>query len=244
MTRPPRFIIADGSVSHGVACITGRELHHLRDVRRLSVGTIVEMIDPAGAIYTARIVRFEDDAAIAAIDQRIEVITKVTRVILAAAIIKGPRMDFLVEKSAELGADELWPLVTARSVVPELSPRRLERWQRISGAAAKQSLRNRPMMIASPRTVAEMTAIVPSGAVAILCAEGAVPLAQLISEPSRAIVIACGPEGDFDAAEMNQMISAGFICAGLGAHRLRSETAALAALSIVSGALAETTVKD
>jgi 16S rRNA (uracil1498-N3)-methyltransferase len=244
MTRPPRFIIAHGCISQGVARITGRELHHLRDVRRLSPGAIVEMADPAGTVYTGRIIRFEADAAIAAIERRAEAITKATRVILAAAIIKGPRMDLIVEKAAELGADELWPLKTARGVVQELSPGRFERWQRISGAAAKQSLRDRPLTIASPQTVTEMTSIVPAGAVAILCAEGAVPLAQLISEPPGAIVIACGPEGDFDAAERNQMISAGFISAGLGPNRLRSETAALAALSIVSGALAATAVKN
>ena len=96
------------------------------------------------------------------------------------------------------------------------------------------------MMIAAPMTVAAMTAIVPAGALAILCAQGGAPLGRIVRERhAPAILVACGPEGDFDDAERARMAAHGFVEAGLGPNRLRSETAALAALSIVAGSLAE-----
>jgi 16S rRNA (uracil1498-N3)-methyltransferase len=81
---------------------------------------------------------------------------------------------------------------------------------------------------------------VPKETLAMFCAEGAEPLAAVVRRMRpRATLIACGPEGDFDAAEYAAMHTAGFVAAGLGPNRLRSETAALAALSLAAGALDE-----
>jgi 16S rRNA (uracil1498-N3)-methyltransferase len=241
MTRAPRFIIADQTIVDGVARVTGAEFHHLRAVRRLSPGDPLEIVVAAGTVYIGRIERFEPQAAIVTIEGAVTPIGKMARIILAVAMIKGPRMDFIVEKAAELGADELWPLETMRGVVRGPSAERRERWVRLAEAAAKQCLGNGSMTIAAPLTVAAMTAIVPAGALAILCAQGGAPLGRIVRERHHllSILIACGPEGDFDDAEKAQMTGAGFTAAGLGPNRLRSETAALAALSIVTGTLAE-----
>jgi 16S rRNA (uracil1498-N3)-methyltransferase len=240
MSRPPRFMVASGAIENGVARVVGKDLHHLRDVRRLARGAPLELIDEAGNAYTGRLERFEPDAAVVALNGSLVPKVPETRMILASAIIKGPRMDLLVEKAVELGATELWPLIAARSVVHGPSLDRRERWQRLADAAAKQSLSAAPLSILEPLTVASMAAIVPPDWLAILCAQGGEPLARLVRERrSRTILLACGPEGDFDDAERAQILAAGFVAAGLGSNRLRSETAALAALSIAAGALDE-----
>ena len=240
MSRPPRFIVATSAIEDGVARVTGKDLHHMRDVRRLAPGGLLELIDQAGNAYTGRLDRFEANAALVALDGGL--VPKLTemRIILAPAIIKGPRMDFLVEKVVELGATELWPLITARSVVHGPSLNRRERWQRLADAAAKQSLSAAPISILEPLTVASMAAIVEPDWLAILCAQGGEPLARLVRERRpRTTLMACGPEGDFDDTERAQILAAGFVTAGLGSNRLRSETAALAALSIAAAALDE-----
>jgi 16S rRNA (uracil1498-N3)-methyltransferase len=240
MSRPPRFKIETGAMEDRVARVTSRELHHLRDVRRLVLGDLVELIDECGSVYSGHLDRFEADAAVVVVDGIFAPNLRHIRVILAAAIIKGPRMDFLVEKAVELGASELWPLITARSVVRSPSNDRRERWRRLADAAAKQSLSAAPMQIWEPRTVISMTSIVPPDCLTILCAQGGEPLARVVRRRhASTILIACGPEGDFDEAERAQMLAAGFVLAGLGPYRQRSETAALSALSIASGALAE-----
>jgi len=240
MSRPPRFIVATGAIENGVARVMSKDLHHLRDVIRLAPGAALELIDETGNTYIGRLERFEPDAAVVALDACFVPKSPERRMILAPAIIKGPRMDLLVAKAVELGATELWPLITARSVVRGPSLDRRERWQRLADAAAKQSLSATPISILEPLTIESMAAIVPRDSLAILCAQGAEPLARLVREHHpRTILMACGPEGDFDDSERAQILDAGFVAAGLGSNRLRSETAALAALSIAAGALDE-----
>ena len=118
LTRPPRFIIGSAAIIDGLARVTGSELHHLRDVRRLGPGAALELLDEAGTAYIGHVERFEPDAAVVTLDGSLTPSRAATRIILASAIIKGPRMDFLVEKAVELGASELWPCLrpTALSV--------------------------------------------------------------------------------------------------------------------------------
>lgn len=237
--RPPRFAIEGGAIAGSSAVISGPELHHLRHVMRLGPGDAVRLIDTGGAEFNGRIAHFEDTGAVIEITG-VSAPARRTALTLAAAIIKGPRMDFLVEKAAELGATALWPLVCARGVVRDPGAERLARWRRLALAAAKQSLAPAAMNIRPPITVAEAAREVPKETLAVFCAEGAEPLSAIVRrEHPHAILIACGPEGDFDPAEFAAMREAGFTSAGVGPNRLRSETAALAALCLAAGALDE-----
>jgi 16S rRNA (uracil1498-N3)-methyltransferase len=238
--RPPRFALEPGAINGRSAHISGNELHHMRDVMRLGPGGAVGLIACDGTEFAGRIAHFESDHAVIEITGILERDCARATIVLAAAIIKGPRMDFLVEKAAELGAASLWPLECARAVVREPGKERLARWQRLAIAAAKQSLAPRPMEIRAAISVAEAAREVPKETLAMVCVEGARPLAEVVrSARPRAMLIACGPEGDFDADEFAAMRAAGFVAVGLGPNRLRSETAALAALSLAGGALDE-----
>jgi 16S rRNA (uracil1498-N3)-methyltransferase len=249
MKHPPRFTIQEDSTgleTSGKFRVTGGELHHMRDVMRLRLGRRVILCSPEGREVAGRIAGFEPDAAIVTADDAPRQHASVRpHLILAAGVIKPARMDLLAEKAAELGAAEFWPLMCAHSVVREPSSERLARWRRISLAAAKQSLRSRAMEVQVPMDVAAMTSSVPKPAVAVACVPGAPPLIAVLRRGSDslkrlpAILIAIGPEGDFTAEELALMRDAGFIPAGLGNNRLRSETAGLAALSIVTAVLAE-----
>jgi 16S rRNA (uracil1498-N3)-methyltransferase len=249
MRHPPRFAISADlgwCLSSGTVRVTGAELHHLRDVMRLSPGTEVMLCAADGLEYAGRIASFEPKAAIIKIAAaRHQQESGSPRLILAAGVLKAARMDLLIEKATELNAAELWPLICSRCVVREPSSGRRERWHRISLAAAKQSLRSRPMEIREPAEVAAMVAHVPKEALAAACIPGAEPLGAVIRRLAErpktlpVVVLAVGPEGDFTDEEIAAMNDAGFVAAGLGTRRLRSETAALAALSIATGVLAE-----
>ncbi len=106
MNRPPRFTIAHDSVRGGVARLGGDEFHHLRDVMRLKTGARISLIDERGAEYQGVIRSFEARQAVIEVARELPRVTRARTVALGAAIIKGPRMDFLVEKAAELGAAE------------------------------------------------------------------------------------------------------------------------------------------
>jgi 16S rRNA (uracil1498-N3)-methyltransferase len=235
----PRFLLNADAITGGLARITGSELHHLRDVARIAPGDEVTLLAGDGVEYIGRLLRFEARCAIVEIVESHAHAAGVV-MILAAAIIKGPRMDFLVEKTAELGATELWPLACARSVAKDPGVERLTRWRRLAAAAAKQSLASRVMEIRDPIAVAAMARNVPKETLAAVCTAGAEPLGQMLRRlRPRAIILACGPEGGFDEDETSAMNSASFVSASLGHNRLRSETAGLTALAIAGDAIDE-----
>ena len=248
MKHLPRFAISDDAAvcrTDGTVRVTGSELHHMRDVMRLGQGTQVVVCAADGLEYAGRIADFEANAAIITVAGAYYREERASgRFILAAGVLKPARMDLLVEKAAELDASEFWPLICARSIVREPSPGRQQRWRRISLAAAKQSLCSRRMEVHHPVDVGSMVRSVPAAALAVTCVAGAEPLGAVIRRTAdeahpAAVVLAIGPEGDFTAEEFAAMREAGFVAAGLGGNRLRSETAAMAALSIATGIFAE-----
>jgi 16S rRNA (uracil1498-N3)-methyltransferase len=233
----PRFVVATAFDASGVVHVEGAELHHMRDVLRLAVGRGVSILDKDGGEHFGTLMRYERDRATIQIESsRAPQIRP--RIILATAIVKGPRMDFVVEKAAELGAAELWPIVAAHSIVRAPGTERLLRWRRLALAAAKQSHSQRPMDVLPPMNFADLIRAVPKDTLAVICAANSEPLGDAIRRlKPRTILIAVGPEGGFDASERDAAARAGFVAAGLGANRLRSETAALAAVSIAAETL-------
>ncbi len=240
VSLPPRFSIAQAPDAARLAYVEGAELHHMRTVLRLPVDARVSLLDPAGAEHQGIIERYERGRAVVRVESSSSQSPSPARarIILAAAIVKGPRMDFIVEKAAELGASELWPVVCARGLVRSPGADRLTRWGRLAISAAKQSHSPVAMEVRSPIGVDGMIRGVPPQTLAVICARGGEPLAGVIRRlHPPAILIAVGPEGDFDDDERAKTANAGFVAAGLGSNRLRSETAALAAVSLAAGLL-------
>jgi 16S rRNA (uracil1498-N3)-methyltransferase len=238
-STPPRFVISSASIQGNQASIGGAELHHLRDVVRLRRGDAVALIDERGRNFAGRIESLDAQAALIRI-QRVEQPRVAPPLILAIAIIKGPRMDLAIEKAVELGASEVWPLICARCVVRDPGRERLARWRRLAAAASKQSLAPRPVEITAPIDFNEMLAHLPDGILPVICQAGAPPLATALRRTTHGgILIACGPEGDFTSDEIAAAEQAGFVPAGLSRNRLRTETAALAALALAAAALEE-----
>src|SRR5215469_3950851 len=128
-TPPRRFSIARAPDASGVAHVEGGELRHMRSVLRLAAGARVALLDPAGVEHRGEIECYERDRAVIRIESSSASIAR-PQIILAAAIIKGPRMDFIVEKAAELRASELWPLVCADGLVCSRGAERGSRWRR------------------------------------------------------------------------------------------------------------------
>lgn len=154
-------------------------------------------------------------------------------VVLFQAVPKGKRMDLVVEKAAELGAAKIVPLITDRSVVKAGEGNKLERWRRIAESAARQSLRRVVPEVAAPTAFRE----------ALEGAEGAVilhneaelsSLEEVVSSPASLFV---GPEGGWSDGEMGFAKERGASFARIGPHRLRSETAGIAAVARAGAAL-------
>ncbi|MCS6911663.1 MAG: 16S rRNA (uracil(1498)-N(3))-methyltransferase [Myxococcales bacterium] len=209
--------------------------HRLLRVLRLSAGDRVLLLDGSAR---AEAVLLADGAL--RIERREPAAALPGRVMLLLALLKGDKMDWVVQKAVELGVGRLLPVACARSV-RRLEPARARmqqrRWQRIAMAAAEQCRRDDVPAIELPCDLETAMAEAQQAPLRLLVWEGAAgpPLrASLPPAPPARIALLVGPEGGLAPEEVAAARQAGFILCGLGPRILRAETAALAALAVLA----------
>jgi len=152
---------------------------------------------------------------------------------LAQGISRGERMDYTLQKAVELGVSRIVPIATQRSVVrlsAERGEHRAEHWARVVQAACEQCGRTRVPRLLPVATMDEwLSAVVPGLKLFLIRREGACRLSELAPDP--AITLLIGPEGGFAAEEASAAQRAGYRPLRLGPRVLRTETAAVSALS-------------
>ena len=215
------------------AVIAGEEARHAIKVARRRVGERIWLIDGQGTAYDARVQSLGRDRVecelISAVPEWGEPRTEVT---LAAALLKHDRFDTLVEKTAEIGVGAIWPVETAHSVVRGPSETKLQRWQTIAQAATKQCQRCRVPAVAAPQSLDDVLARTGEFDASRVAWMGASePSAEI--PPGARILVLIGPEGGFRDDEIDRAWAAGMHPISLGARRLRSETAAICAVTIL-----------
>ncbi|MCC7260897.1 MAG: 16S rRNA (uracil(1498)-N(3))-methyltransferase [Candidatus Latescibacteria bacterium] len=231
------FLVVPADVSGAELVLRGEEAHHLSRVRRHREGEIVEVVDGAGQWYEVRIEALERELVrcrvLATEKDRGESRVRLT---LAAALVKGQRFDFLVEKATELGVARLVPLLCERGVVRSGSEHKPVRWEKLARAGLKQCGRSRLPTIAAPASLAE---VVRAGAAAggrvLLAAPGGGDSLRgsMGAEPAAELVLAVGPEGGFTAAEVELARGDGARVFTWGNRVLRSETAGMVLAALV-----------
>ena len=235
----PRFFVPARDIAGGEARLQGNEFRHLQRVLRLREGDHVTLFDDAGQEHTGVITSLSPRVAAV----RISATTTPAResplaIALYQGVPKGPKMDLVVEKATELGACEITAFTSAFSTVaaPVAAGRR-ERWQRIALAAAKQCGRTVVPAVGPTLTFVEVLAQGGSADLRLLFFEGPGrrALAALDATPITPVraAIVIGPEGGFSRDEADAARAAGFALVGLGPRILRTETAALVALTLV-----------
>jgi 16S rRNA (uracil1498-N3)-methyltransferase len=166
------------------------------------------------------------------------------RIDLLLSLVKFDRFEWCLEKATELGASEITPLAAARTDKPLIAAaaKRRERWQRILLESAQQSRRLRPPTlheVAKP----ESAFVQSSAGVKLLLSEHrTAPSLRTVlgvEKSAHAVALAIGPEGGWTDEEIAAAVAAGFAEASLGENILRTETAVLASMAILSFALSD-----
>jgi 16S rRNA (uracil1498-N3)-methyltransferase len=157
-------------------------------------------------------------------------------VALAVGVPANERMDWLVEKAAELGATAVWPLLAQRSVLRlsgERAARRQSHWQAVAVAACEQCGRNRVPTVHPVQALDQWQP--PEGPVRLLLSPGATrPLATAMAQAVGPLLLLSGPEGGLNDLEEESALARGFAPVSLGQRVLRAETAPLAALAALT----------
>ena len=233
----PRFYISDPLVSAALYPLPTAAAHHAARVLRLTVGDVVVLFDGSGNEWSATIAHIDKRAVIVMVGA----LSSVNResplsVILVQGISSGERMDYTLQKAVELGVTLIQPVACARSVVKltgERADKRREHWQNLVVAACEQCGRNVVPEVSAVQTFTAWLAQPATPRQGILFAPDAISTLRDLAKPQTDIALLAGPEGGFSPAEYQAALQAGFIPVRLGPRVLRTETAALAALSAI-----------
>lgn len=248
---PPANIIRDK-----ITISDPGQIHHLSSVMRLKKGDRVVVFDGESREYECLVDDIAKDKAELSVDKARTAVSARLLVTLACALPKKVKMDYIIEKTVELGVDRVIPLKTERTVVeysPEKAKDKLKRWQAIAVEASKQCGR---IKLADIEPISEFNkvvcqvknyelAVIPylgSGPVRSLSSlsgcsvasngAGNKPLKEIFgdSRPS-SIIIFIGPEGDFSPREIKLARENGCVGASLGDLVLKVDTAAISVVA-------------
>ncbi len=214
------------------------ESRHVARVLRLAAGSEIELLDGQGAVYRAVIaaVGRTVEVRIIGIAAQEEGLGKILR--LGQGILKGEKMDTLVQKCTELGVSRFSPFESSRcqgKADQVQNRKRHERWQRIGLAACKQCLRPTLMQIDAPARFAGLLQESDAPVRLLFWEEEKAVHLQDISglRQAESVALLLGPEGGFAREEIDLARQLGWTTVSLGERILRAETATLTAVAIV-----------
>ena len=237
----PVYFIQSQSIRNHQIALTGDLAHHLRDVLRCRPGEIIALVDEKQVRYRAELDQVTKQKLVAKILQRGESETQPNRsVTLAQAVLKGPKMDQVIQKATELGMNILIPVVTERTIArprAERESHQRDRWEKIARAASQQCGRTDIPAVLSVISLDELLKNSPSSSLKLALweqeSERSLKSSLTGLKPGDSITVLIGPEGGFSPSEIEKVRKAGWTSVSLGRRILRAETAGMAVLAVL-----------
>ncbi len=216
----------------GVVTLQGSEAHHLAHVCRFRPGDQLVLFNGNNREYVARVVRIDRRAVeLEVVSERCPPSESRYPLHIAAALPKGERADWMIEKLTELGVTTFTPLQTHRSIAIASSAK-LERMRRLVIEASKQCGRNVLMEIREPKAWQDFCVAATAEGQRWMAQPGGSPLS--VDQQPGPTTVAIGPEGGWAEEEVELARAAGWRCLDLGPRTLRVETAAMVCAALFS----------
>jgi len=235
MSAYPRIYYPGRLEVSSVFELRAEEAHHLLHVLRVKEGDFVIAFTGGKEFLAATEKVSKDRLQLRVVEERSRR-EKSHKIELIQAIPKSQKMDWVVEKATELGADAIYPVLTERVVK---KTERIDRWQKIALSAAEQCGRLSVPHIFEVMSWGDLLRIQGPPSLSLIATLNDAPkkfLDEQLKDLGRiqTLRMAIGPEGDFTPSEVEAALNQGWKAADLGEWVLRSETAALAALAILN----------
>jgi 16S rRNA (uracil1498-N3)-methyltransferase len=236
-----RFFISSIDSGSGLISIIGEDVNHIKNVLRMNRGETLSVSDGKGMDYLVEILKLDQDCITTGIiDSWASKTEPPVDITLFQGIPKSDKMDFIVQKSVELGIRKIVPVINHRTIVKfdnvKDRIRKVERWQKIALEAAKQCNRGILPEIVHVQEYAEALQYSKESELNIIPYEKETSqgLKSIIScmNPKK-IGIFIGPEGGFTEDEAERAVVSGIKPVSLGPRILRTETAGIAVISII-----------
>jgi 16S rRNA (uracil1498-N3)-methyltransferase len=235
-----RRVYVDAALAPGArVALEGSAASHVTRVLRLRPGDALTLFNGQGGEYAGSIEKSQAGGVTVAIGEPCAVeCESPLSLTLAQGVSRAERMDLVVQKATELGVSALVPVLTERSVVrlnPQQAARKVAHWRAIAIAACEQSGRNRVPPVATPLTLRELTGLARSAVTGtrVLLSPAAALRLDDVPPPVTHVTVLIGPEGGLTDSEQDLARTAGFTPVRLGPRVLRTETAAIAALTLL-----------
>src|SRR5881227_2654029 len=241
-----RFYIAPENWNRDALVLRDGEAHHARDVLRMKRGDRAVLFNGQGREITAEIVDLAKDEIRLRKLHESETQPLRCRITLGQAIPKGKNMDLIVQKAVEIGAAEIAPLISERTIV-DLGPKEAEqkttKWQQIAIEAAKQCGQNWLPQVHAPRKLKDFFSDAGNFDLRLIGSlqPDAIHFKKILGDYTdqhrdrpKSVLMLVGPEGDFTPAELALAKTHGCRPITLGPIILRVETAAIYCLSVLS----------
>ena len=236
-----QFFVEPGQIQGRRIIITGSDVNHIRNVLRMKPGEEIAVSNGTdGREYRCGIESFTEDEVICSLRfMKEDGVELPSRIHLFQGLPKADKMELIVQKAVELGAYEVVPVAARRCVArldEKKAPSRINRWQGIAEAAAKQSRRGIIPQVHPVMNMREAVAYAHAMEVKLIpyeLAENMGHTKEILEavKPGTDIAVFIGPEGGFEQEEIELAMAAGIEPVTLGRRILRTETAGLTVLS-------------
>lgn len=230
-------ILPQGKMIH----ICGADASHISRVLRMKAGEHITACDTDGCEYETVIIKTGDEVVLEVLSEKLSKNEPPYKAVVYQALVKGDRFDTVLQKSTELGASDIVPVITSRCTVKLTESeytKKVERWQKIAHEAAKQCGRAVIPTVHNPMKFADAIDKAKTADLPLFCYEGSgtSPLGEIAGSTvsPKSVSIMIGPEGGYSAEEASLAADAGMKMTGLGRRILRTETASLFVLSFIS----------
>lgn len=235
----PKFFFNKNDISRGQVQLFGEDEKHIKTVLRAKEGEEVTLCDGEGMDYQCRIASLERGVLLDILSKEVCETEPKTKITLYQGLPKADKMELIIQKCVELGIDRIVAVSTERAIVKldKKETKKLERWQKIAEAAAKQSGRGKipeigQQVLKFKDAVAEAKTL--DGAIIPYEKEEETGIRQFVQKfQGESIGIFIGPEGGFAEEEIALAQENGITPITLGKRILRTETAGMTTVAIL-----------
>jgi len=232
-----RLFVSGALSNDSELVLQDEQARYLGRVLRLRVGDPLQVFNADSGEWSATIERISKNSATLRVGSRTETATESPlKIHLVQGISRGERMGFVVQKATELGVKRITPVLSNHGVAKldrQRAEKRRKHWQHIAESASEQSGRTHPPLIDTPLPLNSwLGATDSSDSTELILKPDATMALASIDAPAIKVCLLIGPEGGFSEREYEDADVAGFQAVALGPRILRTETAALAAITI------------
>lgn len=243
----PRFFVKTNQVQNATITILGEDVKHIKNVLRKEIGDCIEICNlDTKTTYICKIGQISNEGIQTHILEELKHLEDKIKIDIYQGLPKADKMELIIQKSVELGANAIIPVAMSRSIVKINSrdeAKKIQRWQKIAESAAKQSGRDEIPEIRSIQTIEKISKLINQYNCLIVAYENEkdnslknelVHLKEELKEnETLSIAVVIGPEGGLEEKDVELLKQNGAKIVTLGRRILRTETVALNILSII-----------